>query len=69
MFLMKNVFLVATIAMVSEKFLFPISMVTIVRETIPSSNPAAYHSKLSLKNGIKQIKSRKIVTNMYLVLH
>ena len=29
---MKNVFLVATIAMLTEKVLFPISMATIVRE-------------------------------------
>ena len=72
--MVKNVFLVATIAMITEKLSFPMSMETIVRET----NSFIKSCILSIqtipeKAGITQISLLKttnlqIVTKMYLVL-
>ena len=68
---MKNIFLVATIAMVTEKFLFSISMATIVRETnsFIKSSSLSIQSSLKNWNQTDKVYSWKIVTNVYLVLH
>ena len=68
---MKNIFLVATIATVTEKFLFSISMATIVRETNSFIKSSSLSIQPSLKNWNQtdKVYSWKIVTNVYLVLH
>ena len=68
MFLIKNIFLLTTVAMMTENCL---SLFPLLRRQIPSSNDAAYQFKISIKKLIQtdKVYSRKIVTKLYLVPH